>query len=541
MVVVKALLAVLPILAAAPTALANHFILTHKMLVTTRLDPIVFPGVISGHVHTIAGASSFDKTMDYAKSRSASCTTAVVSEDKSNYWTPQMYYYNPLDATFTMITVSVMNTYYLTRPGYDGEKITAFPDGLRMISGNPFRKTFDASNPDNAAISFVCLGGGPETRDDPEWFQRNSLFNHNCPGGMRAQVNFRSCWDGKNLDTSDHASHMAWPSGGVDGGTCPSTHPVHLPMLFYEVVYDVQKFPYNNNGTTWVFAQGDTTGYGFHGDFVNGWPSLINGTNILQQAIDHCEVGGVLDNCPPFVPFLDNAAAGACQPANPKVDEDIGDGHGIKALPGNNPVTIAGSTYVSNANNSAIGYIGTTSTIPIDYSYVGCIAEGSLGRALTGASWISATAMTRGACVSFCSDKGFAYAGVEFGQECYCDNMLRNGASSSTLLGESQCGTSCPALNTENCGGGSAITLFVAQSKVVAGKQSAVASGFVEVGCVAEGQNGRALTGPTFTSSTMSRGACTSFCASKGMPLAGVEYGSEWYVGSPVNASFHTF
>lgn len=286
-----------------------------------------------------------------------------------------------------------------------------------MISGNPFRTTFDASNPDHAAISFVCLGGGPETRDDPEWFQRNNFFKHNCPGGMRAQVNFRSCWDGKNLDSADHASHMAWPSGGVDGGTCPATHPVHLPMLFYEVIYDVQSFPYNNNGTTWVFAQGDTTGYGFHGDFVNGWPELINGTNILQEAIDQCEVGGVLSNCPPFVPFLDSASAGGCQPANPKVNEDIGDGHGIKALPGNNPVTISGTTYVSTANNSAIDYIAPTSVIPTDYSYVGCIAEGSTGRALTGASWISSTAMTRGACVSFCSDKGFAYAGVEYGQE----------------------------------------------------------------------------------------------------------------------------
>lgn len=286
-----------------------------------------------------------------------------------------------------------------------------------MLQGNPFRRTFTPGSADDAAVSYVCLGGGPETANDPEWFQRNDFFKHNCPGGMRAQVNFRSCWDGKNLDTPDHMSHMAWPSGGVDGGTCPSSHPVHLPMLFYEVIYDVQKFPFNNNGTTWVFAQGDTTGYGMHGDFTNGWPTTANGDSILQQAIDQCDVGGVLENCPPFVPFLDSASAQACQPANPKVDEDIGDGHGIKALPGNNPVTISGSTYVSTVNSSTLGYAATTSTIPADYNYVGCIAEGSSGRALTGATWTSTTAMTRGACVSYCSSKGFAYAGVEYGQE----------------------------------------------------------------------------------------------------------------------------
>jgi hypothetical protein len=296
-----------------------------------------------------------------------------------------------------------------------------------MLQGNPFRKTFDKTNPDDNAVSYVCLGGGPETANDPEWFQRNDFFKHNCPGGMRAQVNFRSCWDGKNLDSPDHASHMAWPSGGVDGGTCPSSHPVHLPMLFYEVIYEVQNFPFNADGPTWVFAQGDTTGYGMHGDFVNGWPTNANGDSILQQAINQCDVGGVLENCPPFVPFLDSASAQSCQPANPKVNEDIGDGHTIKALPGNNPVTISGSTYVSTANNSAIGYVATTSTIPSNYSYVGCIGEGSAGRALTGASWTSTTAMTRGACVSYCSSKGFAYAGVEYGQEwwVFCSTIQR--------------------------------------------------------------------------------------------------------------------
>ncbi len=32
---------------------------------------------------------------------------------------------------------------------------------------------------------------------------------------------------------------------------------VHLPMLFYEVIYEVQNFPYVNG--SWVFAMGDPT------------------------------------------------------------------------------------------------------------------------------------------------------------------------------------------------------------------------------------------------------------------------------------------
>lgn len=102
-----------------------------------------------------------------------------------------------------------------------------------MISGNPNRRTYDGSA-SNEAISFVCLDYAGGHQGDPEWDQRNNFFNHNCPNGMRAQVNFPSCWDGVNLDSPDHKSHMAFASGGPNGGgDCPASHPVHLVTLFY--------------------------------------------------------------------------------------------------------------------------------------------------------------------------------------------------------------------------------------------------------------------------------------------------------------------
>lgn len=64
-------------------------------------------------------------------------------------------------------------------------------------------------------------------------------------------------------------------------------------------IFNVQDFPYNNGSNpTYVWANGDTTGYGLHADFANGWPRLVNGTNVLQEAIDQCNqdngVGGNL-------------------------------------------------------------------------------------------------------------------------------------------------------------------------------------------------------------------------------------------------------
>lgn len=71
-----------------------------------------------------------------------------------------------------------------------------------------------------------------------------------CPAGVMVNVRFPTCWDGVNLDSPDHMSHMAYPSSGTfeSGGPCPSTHPVQVPQLFYEVIWDTTKF---NDKSLW--------------------------------------------------------------------------------------------------------------------------------------------------------------------------------------------------------------------------------------------------------------------------------------------------
>lgn len=57
------------------------------------------------------------------------------------------------------------------------------------------------------------------------------------------------CWDGVNLDSTDHKSHVAYPSGSFEtGGACPSTHPVKLPQVMYEVMWDTTQF---NDANLW--------------------------------------------------------------------------------------------------------------------------------------------------------------------------------------------------------------------------------------------------------------------------------------------------
>jgi hypothetical protein len=152
------------------------------------------------------------------------------------------------------------------------------------------------------------------------------------------------------------------------------------------------------------------------------WPALdANGRNILQDAIEQCNdnngVGGVLQNCPPFVPFLDNAAANACQPENPQVDEEVGFNGPLKALPGNNPLWVGTGPKptVPDYEEPKTEYTDFKSVVPEGYAEVGCVAEGPRGRALNAASFSNGN-MTRAVCVAWCRDRGFPLAGIEYGR-----------------------------------------------------------------------------------------------------------------------------
>jgi hypothetical protein len=73
-----------------------------------------------------------------------------------------------------------------------------------------------------------------------------------------------SCWDGKNLDSPDHKSHVAYPATGTfeSTGPCPASHPIRLPQLMYEVMWDTTQF---NDKELWptdgsqpfVYSMGD--------------------------------------------------------------------------------------------------------------------------------------------------------------------------------------------------------------------------------------------------------------------------------------------
>ncbi|KAF4502425.1 WSC domain containing protein [Fusarium agapanthi] len=305
-----------------------------RPITVQRVDPIVNPGKLSARSHTVMGGNGFNFTMDFDIARASTCTTCTTCttckarEYLSNYWIPNLYYRAP-DGTFEDVPeMGGMLVYYLQRsdpkdPEYE-KGLLALPEGFQMLADNPNLRSFK-NTLEQRAISYACLGvSGPETHEIPP---------HHCPNGLRAQVMFPFCWDGKNLDSPDHKSHMAYPDRS-DSGVCPQSHPKRLVTIFYGVVFQVDQFEdrWHGGSHPFVFSNGDPTGYGLHGDFLNGWD-----VKVLQKPVNECtDASGVIEKCPVLTLFDDDAINGCRVPV--QVDEKT---NGVlKTLPGCNPVML---------------------------------------------------------------------------------------------------------------------------------------------------------------------------------------------------------
>ncbi|WVQ81576.1 hypothetical protein IAT38_003700 [Cryptococcus sp. DSM 104549] len=297
-------------------------------VVTSRLDPLISPGEVSGHVHSVVGSSAFSSNYDYDKSRAGKCTTANVGDDMSNYWIPQLYRKQD-NGTFEIVKMNRVNTYYFMRRSGPDEEVHEFPSGFRMLAGNAKRTTYDADDYTNAAINYVCLGidGSPATPAFPE---------QSCPQDLRAQVFFPNCWDGKN-EWLEGSAHVAYPvSGGHEGGgPCPSTHPKRIMSLFYEFHF-ADQYDYKPGARVW--ANGDNVGYTLHGDFTTGWP-----LGLFPEIFEYgatCNVMFELGTCPPLAKTFAGVGGETCAPDDKSVlvNEDIGETGSLAKLPGENPI-----------------------------------------------------------------------------------------------------------------------------------------------------------------------------------------------------------
>ena len=261
---------------------------------------IVAPGVTNGahHFHDYIGNQSnnaFASDQDLANAD----TSCENPGDKSTYYWPVLRLQNgkqERDAdkpgggtegnTGEIVTAKQVT---LTFEGNPQSKVVAMPRLLRIITGDA--KAF-VNGPANANASWSCTGF-----EDRQLKDKYPL----CPAGSDVvrTFKFQSCWDGRNIDSANHRTHVAFEAAD---GTCPAGFKA-IPQLVQRIVYAVDAPSLQDGGrTTPLFAvdsfpEQQHKPVTDHGDFINVFDEgLMNDMVTCINSGEKCGAG--TDNDP---------------------------------------------------------------------------------------------------------------------------------------------------------------------------------------------------------------------------------------------------
>ncbi|GII89210.1 hypothetical protein Ssi03_72000 [Sphaerisporangium siamense] len=233
---------------------------------------IVAPGVTNGahHVHDYVGnldTSGFSTN----ESLQAAGTTCANGDKSTHYWpvlrlrrgqgTDAGEPGGGLDGNVGRILRPASVT--LTLRGNATAKVVAMPAFLRVITGDA--KSF-TNGTTNANARWTCTG-----------FENRQLTDKYplCPRGSQVVrlLRFQSCWDGRNTDSANHRTHVAFTAAD---GSCPQGFQP-IPALEQRVTYDVPPGPVFALDSFPEQLHKPVTD---HGDFINVMPDTL-----MRQAV----------------------------------------------------------------------------------------------------------------------------------------------------------------------------------------------------------------------------------------------------------------
>ncbi len=214
-------------------------------------DPIVFPGRPGlSHRHDFFGSTGTDAHSTRRSLAREGSTTCDLAGDTAAYWAPTLL------RGGVPVTPAVADAYYRVAPGVAESQVEPYPAGLEMIAG-------DAHTDRPLPVQIVGWGCG-RAPDATSTIPR-------CPTErpLDLRVTFPDCWNGRDLDSADHVSHVAYSTRRG----CPKGYPVGMPRLTLLVVYPVTGDP---SGLEPASGPAMTA----HADFLNAWDQRALAQNV---------------------------------------------------------------------------------------------------------------------------------------------------------------------------------------------------------------------------------------------------------------------
>jgi hypothetical protein len=248
-------------------------------------DPVVFPGQPGrSHLHTFFGNTEANAHSDYRSLRTIGESTCRNALNRSSYWIPAM-----LNGAGGVVMPKYIIIYYKRHPA-DSERCQRekaclpLPRGLRYVFGNTMR---GAVGTNRVQISCSNPNG------------KQSASHDNIPdaarecgdgGTLLVSTSAPQCWNGKDLDSADHRSHMAYQTAGPETNyktQCPETHPYYIPKFTIKAAYSIdptldRSGDRSTSRPTWHFASDRQEGFTrqlagttFHADWFGAWDDEV--------------------------------------------------------------------------------------------------------------------------------------------------------------------------------------------------------------------------------------------------------------------------
>ena len=260
-------------------------------------DPIVYPGQPGkSHLHTFFGNTLTDANSTYASLRTTGDSTCNNALNRSGYWVASM-----MHPSGKVVMPDFFAVYYKRIPASDprctliAKACLPLPRGLRMVFG------YNMTNPTNNDPAVGRWWNCPDGNSGH--FATIAEAAKGCPVGHQIEfvINSRDCWNGKDVDSPDHRSHLAWREFDGSGkypypGRCPDTHPYLIPQITEEGFYTIDA-----TAADWKLssdiAMGMAGGSTLHADWFGAWEDsiLARWTNNCIDKLLSCSGGDLGD------------------------------------------------------------------------------------------------------------------------------------------------------------------------------------------------------------------------------------------------------